>query len=428
MTIDTPSPMQSFARGQLDRFLFENFFRGRREGVFVDVGAGDGRQQSNSLFFERSLGWSGLCVEPRSEYFAELLMQRRCVCERARIAPGPGAAEDSPSLGSTVPVRDLGALLAAHGICRVDYCSLDTGGNEARVLEGLDLERCHIDLFTVAHGGGQDTAAVLASRGYEFVAELGGARIFKRPDVARLPRTSVICAVWHADPDRECLLEGHAANLAAQSVGVDPIYVFDAADAPPAGVRGRHVVVHETLSIYQAWNVALSLVSTPFVLNLNLDDRLAPDAVERLEMALLREDAALAAGDWQVCYSQPETDAVQPSFPAEQLPYVHDWPPPPGTRTRLGTDARGTLGPATLWRMDAHVGAPRYPWRLADGTMLRVAGDIAWWQVLTGRLQKKIVRLPLVIGNYHSHPSAQAEFRGDRRELERMKTLGINLL
>lgn len=92
-------------------------------------------------------------------------------------------------------------------------------------------------------------------------------------------RTSIICAVWHGDPNRWELIRGHAANLASQTVPVEPIYVFDGGDLPPNGLAAHCISVNESLTIYQAWNVALSIVRTPFVMNLNLDDRLAPDAV-----------------------------------------------------------------------------------------------------------------------------------------------------
>ncbi|HWG75735.1 MAG TPA: FkbM family methyltransferase [Steroidobacteraceae bacterium] len=420
--------MQSFAHAHLDQFLFESFFRGKRDGVFVDVGARDGRRQSNSLFFERSLGWHGLCVEPQTGDFSELVSQRRCRCEQARVCERSDAAADVAAVDAA-PLRDLGSLLEKHALRQVDYCSIDTGGGEFAVLEGLDPERFAIRVFSVHNDTGDErVAGVLRARGYNFVANVGGNWVFTRRDVRRLARTSVVCAVWHRDEERVRLLEGHAANLARQSASVEPIYVFDGADEPPVWLAGRKVVVHEALSIYQAWNVALAMVTTPFVMNLNLDDRLAPNAVERLEGALLNEGAALAAGDWRVCYSQQETDVVEDCFPAGSLPFVADWPPPHGTRTRLGIDQRGTLGPATLWRMDAHIGAPRYPWRLADGTVLKVAGDVGWWQVLTQHLQKKVVRLPEIIGNYHSHPAGQAEFRGAQPELALMSTVGVSLL
>jgi len=110
------------------------------------------------------------------------------------------------------------------------------------------------------------------------------------------------------------------------------------------------------------------------------------------------------------------------------VPFVAEWPPKPGTRTRLGSGLgeRGTLGPATIWRLDAHIGVPRYPWRLRDGSLLRGSADLAWWQLLSGNPNYKLVALPMIIGNYHSHPSEQAEFREpDERPL--LSTVGVSL-
>ena len=165
-------------------------------------------------------------------------------------------------------------------------------------------------------------------------------------------------------------------------------------------------------------------------MNLNLDDSLAPDAVEQLELALWQNQAHAVGGEWNICYSQAETDLVKPCYPADQLPFVNTWPPPAGVRTRLGsgTGERGTLGPVTLWRMDAHLGAPRLPWRFSEGMPIRIVGDLAWWRLLS-RLKKKLARLPLVIGNYHSHPGEQAEFRsGEEDETSLMALLGPSLL
>ena len=56
--------MRFYSQVGQDRFLLENFFRGRRGGVFLDIGAYDGETLSNTLFFEKTMGWTGLCVEP----------------------------------------------------------------------------------------------------------------------------------------------------------------------------------------------------------------------------------------------------------------------------------------------------------------------------------------------------------------------------
>jgi hypothetical protein len=404
--------MNFFSRSGLDQFLFENFFRGKRGGVFVDAGASDGETSSNSLFFERFMDWRGLCVEPRSDAFAKLAALRKCHCEQASVGK-------------------LASLLDEHSLLQVDYCSIDAPGAELGLLSQIDFTRTNISLLSIntRDADGKITRSML-DRGYELFATLEQDLVFKRADFKRLTRTSVICAVWHGDANRHRLLEAHAENLSKQTVPVEPVYIFDGHDEPPASLPGRKVVVHENMSIYQAWNVGLAMVGTPFVMNLNLDDRLAVDAVEHMENALIREGAALVGGDWKICYSQQETDEVGRCFPAGELPFETRWPPPSGTRTRLGsgTGDRGTLGPATLWRMDAHIGAPRYPWRFPDGTIVKVIGDVCWWTLVTQLLKKKAVRLADVIGNYHSHPGEQAEFRGPSNETALMNALGLSLL
>ena len=437
--------MKFFSQVGQDRFLLENFFRGKRGGVFVDVGAYDGEQYSNTLFYERTMGWSGLCVEPLASAFAKLKAGRSAACENVCVADFEGDAEflevddvgplekmfsglsthfgprHLKRLESTrdrvfrrVPVTTLSTLLDKHSLYHIDYCSIDTEGSEFAILSEVDFDRFHISLLTVEDiSGDERIPKLMTAKGYDVFARLDQDFVFKRRDVKPLARTTVFCAVWHKDPNCFDLLRGHAANLARQTAPVDSIYVFDGADKPPSWLNARAVSMREPLTIYQAWNVALSLVATPLVMNLNLDDRLAPDAVALLEREVQRTGAMLAGGDWKICYSQAETDAVEPCYPAQRLPFVPDWPPKHGTLTRLGSgrERSGTYGPATVWRMDAHVGAPRYPWRLSEGTLLRCAGDLAWWLLLAQKQRAKLVSLPLVIGNYYSHPEDQAEFR-----------------
>jgi FkbM family methyltransferase len=445
-----------------DRFLLENFFRGKRGGIFVDIGAYDGETFSNSAFFERTMGWTGLCVEPLPSAFEKLRASRTAICEQVCVADFEGEAEfteaDDPGRNEKmlsgltaqfdarhhrfmqhlsvarstrkVQVTRLSKLLEKHGLFDIDYCSIDTEGAEIPILSELDFDRFRVSVLTVEDNSQDERLTkLMAAKGYDVFARLEQDIVFRRRDVKQLPRTSVFCAVWHRDPHRAELLRGHAANLARQTVPVDPIYIFDGGDEPPSWLEGRIVSVREPLSIYQAWNVALSLVATPLAMNLNLDDRLAPDAVEFLELQVLRTGAMVAGGEWKVCYSQQQTDDVGPCFPAEQLPFVRDWPPRPGTLTRLGsgTRERGTLGPATIWRMEAHVGIPRFPWRLRDGTLIQSAADLAWWHLLSANPNSKILPIPVVIGNYHSHPQDQAEFRSaDERPL--FNDPGISLL
>lgn len=228
-----------------------------------------------------------------------------------------------------------------------------------------------------------------------------------------LPRTTVFCAVYHKDPLRSTLIFDHLQNLRQQTVPVNCVYVFENGDVPPSNFPAPWLTFSSPLSIYEAWNLGITASHTDFLMNLNLDDRLHPDAIERLQKFIEQEQADLVGGDWQIKYSQADTDIVSACSPVSSLPFLPSWPPLLGSHTRLGsgTGERGTFGPATLWRRELHRHCPRYPERLADGTVIRSIGDALWWMILRDKLNKKMLRLPMIIGNYHSHPAEQAEFR-----------------
>src|SRR5439155_26700748 len=62
-----------------DRFIDTFLLHGKRDGVFVDVGAYDGVALSNTCYFEKELGWSGICIEPNPLAFESLSQNRKCV-------------------------------------------------------------------------------------------------------------------------------------------------------------------------------------------------------------------------------------------------------------------------------------------------------------------------------------------------------------
>ena len=68
----------------------------------------------------------------------------------------------------------------------------------------------------------------------------------------------------------------------------------------------------------------------------------------------------------------------------------------------------------------------RYPWRFEDGSLIKTVGDLAWWNILGSRSGAKLLHLPMVIGNYHSHPGEQAEFRNPAdEEMRLMREVGV---
>lgn len=187
-----------------DAFVHRRFFAGRRGGTFVDVGAYDGVTWSNTLVFERDLGWRGLCLEPAPGPFAALARNRQSLClnlaaaerdgtaEFLEVVEGPlmmgGLAEALPAeqreaaarLGAVtrrvvVPVRRLDGLLREHGIGHVDLCTIDAEGAERRILEGLDPALVTVDVFILENAAADPGLRdLLRARGHEFAVRFAG--------------------------------------------------------------------------------------------------------------------------------------------------------------------------------------------------------------------------------------------------------------
>jgi hypothetical protein len=244
-----------------------------------------------------------------------------------------------------------------------------------------------------------------------------------------MANTTVICAVWSKDPNRYELLKQHEENLNLQTVDVERIYVFDCSDSPPPFLTGKKIISSEPLTIYEAWNLAITACKTVFIMNLNLDDRLYIDAVELLELEITKTGASLVGGDWKICYTQQDTNSITSSYPVNLIPFKSEWPPVKGSLTRFGsgTGERAAFGPATLWNISCHMKIPRYPYRTSDGALIKSVGDSVYWTILKNTFSLKLHRLPMIIGNYNSHPEDQAEFR-NCEDIYEIINKGISLI
>lgn len=224
------------------------------------------------------------------------------------------------------------------------------------------------------------------------------------------PEVTVFCAVWHKQENKLELLRSHWENLKSQSIPVEPCYIFDNGDQPPDWLDAPWHSFADPLTVYQAWAVGVALSQTQYVMNLNMDDRLACDAVRALLGMAKATGAALVGGEWSIRF---DTDHLSQRFEMTDLyetAFKPDWPPQPLDNLRLGsgTAERGTYGPSTLWDV-AQTGKP-YPTHFGNGDPIRSIGDAIFWELIRAR-ELKMLRLPMVIGRYYSDPDTQAEFR-----------------
>ena len=193
---------QFFSQFGQDRYLYHRLFENKRDGVFVDVGAYDGLTSSNTLFFEKFLGWKGVCIEPDAAQFAKLLTFRSCDCVQACIADKDGTAkflsvadgltmmgglvehyesadltmvsERSAAKIVNVPTRRLDAVLKERNVTAIDYLSIDTEGSELSILKSFDIARFKVKALSVENNRNTPHIPEYMQRlGYRRIARLG---------------------------------------------------------------------------------------------------------------------------------------------------------------------------------------------------------------------------------------------------------------
>lgn len=78
---------------ELDKVLHETFFQNKRDGFFIECGAYDGLSESTCKFFEETMGWKGLNIEPVPYTFERLIQNRpTTLSENVAISSKKGKA------------------------------------------------------------------------------------------------------------------------------------------------------------------------------------------------------------------------------------------------------------------------------------------------------------------------------------------------
>lgn len=161
-----------------DIFVFRNFLNCPvTDGIFVEVGAFDGVQGSNTKFFEDVLGYTGVLIEPISECIQPLIHNRKhSKIYNYAIHPtdsGVTFVGNSPTAGilcemsehhkqqyykenmhiSDVPATTLSSILTHAEISYIDFLSIDVEGAELLVLTSIDWASTEIYVICIELDG-----------------------------------------------------------------------------------------------------------------------------------------------------------------------------------------------------------------------------------------------------------------------------------
>jgi FkbM family methyltransferase len=130
-------------------------------GYFLDLGAYDGVNYSNSFYLEKNLDWSGICVEADPKNFKNLIKNRNCICENIAVNNYKGLVNFSSSeMGGKIDDESLqviecetieNILIKNNAPFYIDYLSIDIEGNEFKVLEFFPFNTWKFGIITVEH-------------------------------------------------------------------------------------------------------------------------------------------------------------------------------------------------------------------------------------------------------------------------------------
>ena len=149
----------------------------KKNGFFVEFGATNGVDLSNTYLLEKEFGWSGILAEPAKRWHADLWNNRNCEIEtncvwqvsnatltfnEANIAKfstinsysAVDLHREARKDGKAYDVKTISLfdLLQKHNAPeKIDYLSIDTEGSELDILSAFNFDRYQISVITCEH-------------------------------------------------------------------------------------------------------------------------------------------------------------------------------------------------------------------------------------------------------------------------------------
>lgn len=177
------------SKGEIFQDLFAALCIGPdKMGFFVEFGATDGVNGSNTWLLEKQFGWKGILAEPGRGWHASLASNRNCTIETDCVWIATGreveftqanhagfstissyAGKDRHSqhrengltyLVKTVSLNDM--LTRANAPRSIDYISIDTEGSEFDILSHFPFGEWDISVLTIEHNFREERNAMHA--------------------------------------------------------------------------------------------------------------------------------------------------------------------------------------------------------------------------------------------------------------------------
>jgi FkbM family methyltransferase len=159
-----------YAKSELGQdILALNHNNFKKNGYFIEIGAGDGKNFSNTHLLEKKFNWRGILVEPYRGFQYLLKKNRKCIIENKLIYHRSDLKINfyenltTPTLSSIYPKNifnksykvstvTFDELLKKNKSPKIiDYLSIDIEGNELKILKSINFKNYKINVITVEH-------------------------------------------------------------------------------------------------------------------------------------------------------------------------------------------------------------------------------------------------------------------------------------
>ena len=191
---------KSYSQFLQDVHALHSVYKSKRDGYFVEVGAYDGIESSNTLLMEEDYGWKGVCVECSPSNYKKLRENRKCITYPYAVYNEDNNLVEFFDSGGyaglvetnnhnhilndnkiTVVTKKLTSLLNEAGAPSfIEYLSLDTEGSEYEILNAHDFSKYLFGYICVEHNRVERNRMrirkLLESKGYRYCKENGNAQ------------------------------------------------------------------------------------------------------------------------------------------------------------------------------------------------------------------------------------------------------------
>ncbi len=189
-----------------DKIIKNSFFRSKKNGFFVEIGAFDGVLGSNCIHFEKSMKWEGIAIEPSKKQFEKLSKNRNCKVLNEAISSTEKDVEfievvEGLTQMSRINDEDNSANMTIENDERskinkikiktstfqnnipnreIDYLSVDIEGSELEVLKSINFKNYIIKVISVENNNPEkiNFNSFLKENNFSFFDRVGQDEIF----------------------------------------------------------------------------------------------------------------------------------------------------------------------------------------------------------------------------------------------------------